>query len=196
MSDYAKSLVKQYDKNGNMMLEGDERKELRGRAAESDLNHDGVITIDELVMHLGAPATAAPATTAASGVALHDSSTDHVRSGSSGYRRHEGDPANSERGKAEADKALAGRVFTGSAGGKGATTKGGDKRRSYRFTPASERPANALPSELKSRDANGDAQVSMSEYSRTWSQSTVASFRRWDLNNDGIITATEAAKKK
>ena len=35
----------------------------------------------------------------------------------------------------------------------------------------------------------------MSEYSRSWSASTVAEFRRYDLNDDGIITAKEAAKK-
>jgi len=45
-------------------------------------------------------------------------------------------------------------------------------------------------------DANGDGQVSMSEYSRSWSSSAVSEFRRYDLNDDGIITATEAAKKK
>jgi hypothetical protein len=34
----------------------------------------------------------------------------------------------------------------------------------------------------------------MSEYSRTWSERTVAEFRRYDLNDDGIITAKEATK--
>ncbi len=84
---------------------------------------------------------------------------------------------------------MANRVFTGSAG------KDGDKRHSYRFTSASDRKPG-LPSELRSRDANGDGQVSMSEFSHYWSSSTVAEFRRWDLNNDGIITPKEAAKKK
>jgi hypothetical protein len=84
---------------------------------------------------------------------------------------------------------MANRVLTGSTG------KEGDKRHSYRFTAASDRKPG-LPSELRSRDANGDGQVSMSEFSRYWSDSTVAEFRRWDLNNDGIITPKEAAKRK
>ena len=67
MTEYAKSLVKQYDKNGDNMLQPEEQKELRGRAAESDLNHDGVITIDELVAHLSSNAPATPSTTAAHG---------------------------------------------------------------------------------------------------------------------------------
>ena len=65
MTDYAKGLVKMHDKNGNMMLEAEERKELRGRAAEADLNKDGVITIDELVAHSGSSSTSTASTTPA-----------------------------------------------------------------------------------------------------------------------------------
>ena len=36
----------------------------------------------------------------------------------------------------------------------------------------------------------------MSEYSSHWSPGLVEEFRRYDLNNDGIITAAEAAKAK
>src|SRR5205823_2864293 len=118
-------------------------------------------------------------------------------SGEGGHwgRHHGSDPNVGDPAKSEADKALAGRVLTGTAGGMASITKEGDKRHSYRFTSASDRKPG-LPSELKSRDANGDGQVSMSEFSRNWSSSTVDDFRRWDLNNDGIITPKEAAQKK
>jgi hypothetical protein len=87
-------------------------------------------------------------------------------------------------------------VFAGTAGGSAASSKEGEKRRTYRFTrPADHLPTN-LPSWFKSRDANGDGQVSMSEYSRSWSSSMVSEFRRYDVNDDGIITAKEAAAKK
>jgi hypothetical protein len=33
----------------------------------------------------------------------------------------------------------------------------------------------------------------MSEYSRSWSKSTVSEFRKYDKNDDGIITAKEVA---
>ena len=36
----------------------------------------------------------------------------------------------------------------------------------------------------------------MSEYSRSVSQSMVTEFRRYDANDDGMITAKEAAKQK
>ncbi len=177
MSDYAKSLVKQHDKNGDMMLQPDERKELRGRPAEADLNKDGVITIDELVAHLSTNSPA-PSPTPASG-----------GSDSSGKPRRDGD----DRSKGDAN--VSKRVFTGSAGGLASATKEGDKRRSYRFTPASERLPAGLPGWFKSKDANGDGQVLMSEYSRSWSKSTVAEYRRYDLNDDGVITPKEAAKQ-
>jgi hypothetical protein len=72
----------------------------------------------------------------------------------------------------------------------------GDKRKSYRFSKPDDKLPTGLPSWFKSRDTNGDGQVSMSEYSRSWSSSSVAEFRRYDLNDDGIITAKEAAKAK
>ena len=70
------------------------------------------------------------------------------------------------------------------------------RRRTYRFTPGKERlPATGLPSWFKTRDANGDGQVAMSEYSRTWSDRTVNEFRRHDRDGDGMVTAREATEK-
>ena len=66
------------------------------------------------------------------------------------------------------------------------------KRKSYRFTPGKDRLPAGLPSWFKSRDANGDGQVAMSEYSRSWSNRTAAEFQRYDKNNDGMVTAAEA----
>lgn len=187
MSEYAKSLVKQYDKNGDNMLQPEEQKELRGRTAESDLNHDGVITIDELVAHLSSNT---PATAAATPTTTSTASTSSGTSGDSGgHHHHDGD----DKGKGDAD--LAKRVLTGTAGSLATATKEGDKRRSYRFTPADERLPSGLPSWFKEKDKNGDGQIEMSEYARTWTNSTAADFQRYDLNGDGIITAKEAASK-
>jgi Ca2+-binding EF-hand superfamily protein len=189
MSEYAKSLVKQYDKNGDNMLQPEEQKELRGRAAESDLNHDGVITIDELVAHLS---TSAPATPAAASATASNASSPSTTSGDSGGRRHR-DHDGDDKGKGDSDTAK--RVLTGTAGGLASGSKDGDKRRSYRFTPANERLPSGLPSWFKDKDKNGDGQVEMSEYARSWSNSTAADFQRYDLNGDGVITAKEATGK-
>jgi Ca2+-binding EF-hand superfamily protein len=192
MTDYAKGLVKKYDKNGDGMLQADEQKELRVPAAGADLNHDGVITVEELITHLTSPSASYGPSPGSSVVSSSSSSDDGNHWG---HHRHDSDSKGSDSAKSEAEKALAGRVFTGTAGGLASTTKEGDKRHSYRFTSPSDRKPG-LPAELKSRDANGDGQVSMTEFSHYWSSSVVADFRRWDLNNDGIITTKEAAQRK
>jgi Ca2+-binding EF-hand superfamily protein len=196
MSDYAKSLVKKYDKNGDGMLQADEQKDLHGPAAGADLNHDGVITVEELVTHLTSPSPSS-ASTSSSGLSSSSSGSSPSEGGHWGRHHHDSDSNsnNGDKPKTDTEKALAGRVFTGTAGGMASLTKEGDKRHSYRFSSPSDRKPG-LPGELKSRDANGDGQVSMSEFSRYWSSSVVADFRRWDLNNDGVITAKEAAQKK
>ena len=158
--------MKQYDKNGDNMLQPEEQKELRGRAAASDLNHDGVITIDELVANLSSNAPATASTTASTSPSGSSSST----SADSGGHHHDGDDPK----KAGADTLK--RVLYGSAGGAAAGTKEGDKRHSYRFTPASERTAEQLPSKFKAMDKNGDGQVEMSEFSHSWSKSTAEEF--------------------
>jgi hypothetical protein len=198
-------LVKEHDKNGNMILEPDEQGFLGSSAAGEDLNHDGKITIDEIVMHHsgGTMATAAaasplPTTTTPSTSGTNDPARggdrDREREHFSRYGRRDGDSGGDSHMKA--DDPLAKRVLTGTAGGSGPTVKDGDKRHSYRFSRAADKLPTGLPSWFKSRDTNGDGQVSMSEYSRTMSESTVAEFRRYDSNDDGIITAKEAAKQK
>jgi Ca2+-binding EF-hand superfamily protein len=186
MTEYAKSLVKQYDKNGDNMLQPEEQKELRGRAAASDLNHDGVITIDELVANLSSNAPATTSTTASTSGSGSSSSSS---SDSDSHHHHDGDD------KKKTDNDTSKRVLYGSAGGAASGTKDGDKRHSYRFTPAAERTAEQLPSRFKAMDKNGDGQVDMSEFSRTWSKSTAEEFERYDLDGDGVITVKEATQK-
>ena len=176
---YAKSLVERYDKNGNMMLEASERTEMRGRPAEADLNQDDVITLDELVIHLS------PNRAGAAGSS----------SSSSGGTTSRSDSAASDRRsttRPERDDQPAQRVYSGSSDAAG---KGDAQRKSYRFTPPLERlPASGLPSWFKSRDANGDGQVAMHEFSRSWSDRTAAEFTRHDKDNNGVITPEEAKR--
>ncbi len=50
--DYAKSLVKQYDKNKNGVIDRDEWRAMRGDPEKDDLNNDGRLTVDEVVARL------------------------------------------------------------------------------------------------------------------------------------------------
>ena len=101
-------------------------------------------------------------------------------------------------GTAHTDPLTPLRVYTalvaGGKDGKAATEK--EQKRTYRFSRGADRlPVTGLPSWFKSRDENGDGQVEMSEYSRSWSDRTVSEFGRYDLDSDGIVTAKEATGK-
>lgn len=202
MTDYAKSLVKQHDKNGNMMLDGEEVKQLRGRAALSDANSDNVVTVDELVARLSGATTTSTSGGAAGSTANStssgggdDKSQDRDRGSFFGFGRDRDRDSDDDRSGDESKSGMAKRVYTGTVGVGKAGEDEKNTRRTYRFTPAGERLPTGLPSWFKSRDKNGDGQVLMSEYSRSWSSRMVAEFSRYDTNDDGVITPKEVAKK-
>ena len=165
MTDYAKGLVKMHDKNGNMMLEGDELRSLRPPASLADANNDNVITTEELVARLSGPApkTSSEANSISTAAAAEDEKSseprERDRGGFFGSRRGNSD---SDKSKSDSKSATTSkRVLTWTGGGK----TGDDEkkaRRTYRFTPASEKLPTGLPSWFKSQDKNGDGQVAMS----------------------------------
>ena len=64
-------------------------------------------------------------------------------------------------------------------------------RKFYRALTPAERLPPGLPDWFARKDANGDGQVSMAEFSDTWNDQTAAEFSKYDLNNDGFIVPTE-----
>jgi Ca2+-binding EF-hand superfamily protein len=67
-----------------------------------------------------------------------------------------------------------------------------------RFLRATERLPAGLPDWFTRDDADGDGQVTMAEFSSTWTDSKAAEFAAYDLNGDGTITPQEclAVEKK
>ncbi len=86
----------------------------------------------------------------------------------------------------------------GSGGGSSTVTSvsGSSGRTSYRFLTPKERLPSGLPEWFSRKDADGDGQVSMAEYSRAWSDEMARDFSKYDLNGDGIVTAWECLKAK
>ena len=69
-----------------------------------------------------------------------------------------------------------------------------DDRRSYRMPSRGDRLPDDLPAWFTRQDSNADGQVTMSEYSRVWSDAVVQEFNLFDLNRDGIVTAKECQR--
>jgi hypothetical protein len=158
-----------------MMLQEDERSGLRGPVARADLDNDNVVTVEEIVRSLS-----------------NRESPERGRRDRRASREGGGDLSEST---AKSEGATKKRVYTSvSVGSVAGNEKDADKRRSYRFTPAQERLTGDLPSWFKSRDRNKDGQVSMSEYSRSWTARLVRQFQDIDRNDDGVITPKEAAE--
>jgi Ca2+-binding EF-hand superfamily protein len=68
------------------------------------------------------------------------------------------------------------------------------ERRSYRKAPIIERLPEGLPEWFGRDDANLDGQIAMMEFSTDWSDSVMADFNQFDLNQDGLITPRECVK--
>jgi len=79
-----------------------------------------------------------------------------------------------------------------SATGGDSQTSGGSSRVGSRFLSPAERLPRGLPDWFKRNDANGDGQVSMAEFTDSWTESKLKEFEKYDLNGDGVITAQEA----
>lgn len=190
-ADYARSIIKDRDKNGNGKLDGDEMERLRGPAAGADLNGDKEITVDEIVARMenrnggdSRPADAPAAEGSGEGKPSEAKSDDKKTDDRKADSRS---PAAVGSGAKTATRVFLALTASGAAGDKAAASK----RRSYRFTPPKEKPG--LPEWIKSRDKNNNGQVEMSEFTRSWSERAVRDFRRYDQNDDGVVTAKEVA---
>jgi EF hand domain-containing protein len=172
---WAKEIIKKNDKNGDGLLQESEQGSL-GQSVKADANGDHVITMDELV----AFASRKPGTSS-SGAA----SPAPVPAAESKVAAADGAAASDHSNKFVKTSTHSATDSKSAAG----------KSKSYRFKTAKERLPAGLPGWFTSKDANGDGQVEMSEYSHSWTESTAAEFKRYDLDNDGIITAEEALKK-
>jgi Ca2+-binding EF-hand superfamily protein len=163
---YAEGLMQKYDGNKSGYLEKDEWKELKPEYQAADINKDGVISTDELVTRLNALNSGQGGTSASSSVSSNSGS---------GYSRY----GNRDRGS-DRDR-----------GGRSSDKDKDAKKPLIRALTPTERLPKGLPDWFLRNDADADGQVSMVEYAAAWSEKTAAEFQKYDLNQDGIITADE-----
>jgi len=194
---YAQSLLRQYDANKNGVLEKSEWSKMSMDPSSGDKNKDGVLSLDELTEWLVAytqsryggrkpepsTTTSTTSTTASSTPSSTSSST---------YSRPVTSTTTSVSGASSSGSSYASRpAFTPSAS---SSLNSAPAKKSYRILSPAERLPRGLPDWFLQKDANRDGQVSMSEYSGTWSDEAAAEFAKYDLNNDGVITAEEVLR--
>ncbi len=138
--------------------------QMRGNWRDADTNGDGIITLDELTARLSNYSRSGAATSSSSGSSSPSSSPSS--SGSS----------------------------SGSSAPSSSAGRDAPPKKSYRFLSAQERLPRGLPDWFARKDADGDGQVTMAEYSQVWSEAMAREFAKYDLNGDGVITPDEALK--
>jgi hypothetical protein len=174
---WATSMITRNDTNGDGMLQKDEWRNLPENQQAADTNpKDGVITVDEFVVHLQS-----------------------YSAGGGGWGR--GDRGGRSFGGGERGGFGGGERGGFGEGGYG-EGEGGERsssrtsskpagRKSYRAAPATERLPKGLPDFFLRNDADADGQISMVEFAASWSDRVAAEFAEYDLNGDGIITPEE-----
>lgn len=72
-----------------------------------------------------------------------------------------------------------------------ATTSTSERRRDLKFFVSEKRLPAGLPDWFVARDEDGDAQLTIAEFSPTGAAADIAEFARYDANRDGVMTARE-----
>jgi hypothetical protein len=181
---YAANMLKRYDKNGNGALDRDEWNQLRGEWWKSaDANNDGTITVEEIVGRLAGyrsrfRAATTTSTTSSSGTPPNSTSSSYTSATTS----------SSASSTASTTTPASTSPSASSAASPTATTV---VRKPYRFLTPTERLPAGLPEWFARRDANGDGQVTLAEFSSALTDEVVAEFARFDRNNDGVVTPKE-----
>lgn len=181
---YSANMLKRYDKNGNGALDREEWSQLRGEWWKSaDANGDGTITVDEIIARLAGyrsrfqsrSSTTTSSTTSSYSSPSTTSSSPVATSSSSSATNS---PSTSNASTATSTTSSPAPVV----------------RKPYRFLTPAERLPAGLPDWFARKDANGDGQVTLAEFSDSLSDEVVAEFSKYDLNNDGAITPQECLK--
>ncbi len=175
---YARHLIEKYDVNGDGVLQPEEWKEMRGDPATADANADGQIDVHELARYIadyGAVRRIRLMPSSSESLdrlppLLYDAGVagDAVAVDSQIISKPEDSPANKEMTTTE---------------------PAGEKQ----FTVKPSRLPPGLPPWFRKLDADGDGQITLSEFAPTASAAALREFEAYDHNRDGVITPQEAA---
>ncbi len=181
---YAQRLLQTYDRNGDGRLQQQEWQAMHGTPRQADLNHDGIITTEELAHYVA----------------------DYGRRRRIRLLPQPGDlvdlppllhPTTAETTANSAAKAAPPSSSAPAASEEPAATpppKNASRKRDTKFYVSPERLPTGLPDWFLARDRDGDSQLTLSEYSPKSVPAELQQFQRMDRNGDGVLTAAECVR--
>jgi Ca2+-binding EF-hand superfamily protein len=180
---YAQALVRQYDRNGDGVLDAQEWQEMHGKPALADADRDGALTAEELVDWIVAYGhnrrirLAIPAIGLSSDSKTEDGTPAKTGTASAAKPGDSAEAAPAEKDYAEPDLAEL-----------------DESRRQAKFYVPSKRLPAGLPAWFLARDDDGDGQLSLGEFAPKPTPADLREFEQYDFNNDGLITAKECLR--
>ena len=178
---YAETLVCQYDRNGDGVLDAQEWQQMHGNPAPADTDGDGVITVEEMVQWIVKYGQNRRIRVAIPTIGLTgDSGADGgspAKTGGVGKTGGSAEAAAADNPDAEPDFAEL-----------------EDSRRQAKFYIPSKRLPAGLPAWFLARDEDGDGQLSLGEFASKPTPADLREFEQYDLNGDGLITPKECLR--
>lgn len=178
---YAQRLVHSYDRDGDGQLGQQEIQAMRGAARQADLNHDGVITVEELTRFIAD---------------YGQNRRIRLLPPQPGDLVEMPPLLNPTTGQAAAPAAKAGAGTPPAAASPApaeapAPAPEAAKPRESKFYVQPARLPAGLPDWFLARDLDGDGQVTISEFSPKNIPAELQQFKQLDRDGDGVITPAE-----
>ena len=210
---YAERLIRQYDTNGDGVLQTEEWAKIQGDPSLIDVNGDGVITVQDMAryvarygvshrIHLAVPTQSgasllagmtptAGGSLATDAVPYADGMVPLEAAYAAAEEMSEDDPSR------EGEPGIYG-LEPRSLLSRDASPGTGKKLRPVSpWTQKFHVPLRTLPAGLpdwfRARDLDGDGQITLHEFAPEATRKDIEEFSRYDLDRDGVITPLEAA---
>jgi hypothetical protein len=163
---YAERIVNKYDTNRDRRLEASEYRAMRGQPELADRDRDGAISVDEFAQHVADFAAGRRIRLATPGGAV-----------------------------AEAPSAVASVPTSAATVSPGESTTVdptalAERRKLKFFAPLPP----GVPAWFVERDADGDAQLTLAEFSPRLRSAEINEFNKHDTNGDGLLTTAELSR--
>jgi EF hand domain-containing protein len=206
---YVRRLFSRYDTNGDGVIDATERRQMQGDPTAIDYSANGEITLEELAAytadfgrHRRMRLTGSMVEEAVADLpplyvptAEREARAAALAAAQQAAQQGQAVPVALVNETAEVDMVPADDSEAEEEGGKSTPSQPTARQSSSkRFVTPKSRTAG-LPEWFSGRDANGDGQLTVAEYTPSSDESRLTEFNRYDRNKDGVLTPQECPKQ-